>query len=269
MPTQPYHSLLQVFYFGLVRGIVTKQEISAWADSIIIAQEEPEYFFIELSIATDINELFTAINSVGDTALTPLSARAVLGLIWHRLEAGAIDIEEAISLCSTLTSLDVLTWAETSEIYEFECDLYPYIFIDEESDEIRRESGIRFLSSYAAFSLDNYPEWEEIHTRISRTLADVEADHQLRLAERRVEQEQEHIASERKTKAFSVISYSLGAVTFFFAAIGPSLLASEQTPSNLFIFIWIASALYFMFFVCYHIVLAIRFVLRKLFPDYF
>ena len=47
--------LLEVFRDGLALGLISKEEVIAWADQIIIEEDEPDYFFIEVSLSHNTN----------------------------------------------------------------------------------------------------------------------------------------------------------------------------------------------------------------------
>ncbi len=49
--------LFEVFREGLALGLISTGEVVAWADRIIIEEDEPDYFFIEIALSKSTDSL--------------------------------------------------------------------------------------------------------------------------------------------------------------------------------------------------------------------
>ena len=159
---QQYNQLLQAYYFGLQNGIVTKQEVASWADSIIQKESKPDYFFIELSLCYDVNNMLGIISNAIHIDLNAISARALIGFISHKYEAGIFDNETVISMINKVNNEYRLTMYEYAAIFEFDdiIEFYP------DDHDLLTESIIEFFNNYKSFTPENYREWEVINHNI-------------------------------------------------------------------------------------------------------
>ena len=155
--------LLTLFYYGLRYGIIAKKEITDWADQLVMHENEPDSFFMELSLCSDKNELISHLNSVRVPENSDL-ARAILGLLYHRLSDGAIKADEAITVMNKPIFSDMLTAFEHEQIYNFTDEIWmddPMI-----EDEALTADLLDFLAYYKEFEINNYKYWLGISARI-------------------------------------------------------------------------------------------------------
>ncbi|AMR25899.1 hypothetical protein A0257_01495 [Hymenobacter psoromatis] len=56
--------LLEIFRLGLHTGILERRVVVEWADQLVIQEETPDYFLIELSLSgrSNINDLIGLLN---------------------------------------------------------------------------------------------------------------------------------------------------------------------------------------------------------------
>jgi type IV secretory pathway TrbD component len=162
--------LLQVFRYGLRLGIISKDEVVAWADEIIQEEDEPDYFFIEISLSKDANELLAVLNKNISGDMPLMALRVVLGLFYKKLAAGDISVDFAIGKIESTDFLDGLTSFEAGDIYELE----DYEFFEVTKEEAK-EGVLQFLSRYKDFSLEQPEEWPDTNTRLEELLKDEEA----------------------------------------------------------------------------------------------
>lgn len=162
--------LLQVFRYGLRLGIISKDEVAAWADEIIQKEDEPDYFFIEVSLSKDSNELLTVLNEKISGDMPLMALRVVLGLFYKKLAAGDISADFAIKKIESTDFLRGLTLFEAGDIYEFD----DYEIFDAKEEEIK-EGLLQFLSRYKDFSLERPEEWPDVNARLEALLKDEEA----------------------------------------------------------------------------------------------
>jgi hypothetical protein len=194
---QDIHLLLEVFSEGLKLGVISKDEVVAWADQIIADTEEPDYFFIELSLSRDVNGLLEVLDRYVEGVDDPVCNRVLLGLVYHRQPIYNIEEAEKIAtLVGTMQTMGILTAFENDTIYEFSnYDMYyaPY------SPEL--QAGlINFLGMYKAFTLENYQQWISINEQVLELLKEEEI---------RVNKENESFkkAWSRKAKKKKIIRY--------------------------------------------------------------
>ncbi len=69
--------LLQVFRAGVRVGLISKNEVVAWADDIIVNAVEPDYFFIELSLSHDVNGIIEVLNKYVVQDKNPIYNRVI------------------------------------------------------------------------------------------------------------------------------------------------------------------------------------------------
>ncbi|GGK89588.1 hypothetical protein ACD591_21185 [Rufibacter glacialis] len=82
-----YKELLTLFKAGLASGLISKEEVTTWADKIILKDEEPDIFFIELSLVNSNNDCISYLgNFLKSDSLA--NGKAILGLLYKRLVEG-------------------------------------------------------------------------------------------------------------------------------------------------------------------------------------
>ena len=158
--------LLEVFRDGLTYGLFSRDEIVLWADQIIAKENEPDYFFIDISLSHDVNNLITTLNQYVIESKDPVPVRVILGLIYQKLIDDIINLDTAIVLTERTPFYETLTPFEYRSIYEFE--EYEMFYIDD--SEGLKETVVKFLSFYKDFNLTNYDRWPEINGQIGETL---------------------------------------------------------------------------------------------------
>jgi hypothetical protein len=248
---QDFHLLLEVFSEGLKLGVISKDEIIAWADEIIADTEKPDYFFIELSLSHDINGLLEVLDRYVKGVDDPICYRVLLGLVYHRQPI--YDIEEAekiATLVGTMQTMGILTAFEENTIYEFsDYDMY----YTPDSPEL--QAGlINFLGIYKAFTLENYQQWISINEQVLDLLKEEEI---------RVNKENESFkkAWSRKAKKKKIIRYiaTIAAFLLFLGVYELLIIAFEKGSQSGF-------GLYFYAFY-FLIVTAFCWWQRKQSPD--
>ena len=163
--------LLEVFHKGLKVGVISRVEVIAWADDIIKAKNEPDYFFIEISLSHDINDLLEILIKYAEPNDNPISYRVILGLIYHREPIFDIDeVEKMATLIGGLYSWDTLTHFENNTLITFN-DYYAYYSPDLTALQVEI---INFLDFYKAFTLDNFKQWLVINEQVLELLKEEE-----------------------------------------------------------------------------------------------
>lgn len=158
--------LLEVFRDGLIMRVITRDEIIAWADNIINAEPQPDYFFIELSLAHNVNAMAEVFDRNINWSGSPIPLRVIFGLIHRKLTNGDISIEEAAKLLGGTPFRDSLTDHESSEVYALDWGEFCYY----SGADNYQEAVVNFLSVYDGFNLLNCDQWTGINTHVEETL---------------------------------------------------------------------------------------------------
>jgi hypothetical protein len=166
--------LLNVFREGLIRGLISTQEIVSWADYVILATDEPDYLFIELSLNSNKNELIGIIDQRITKADNPICPRVLLGVLYRKLisDESALTVETAAKLLETFLDFKSLSSFEISSIYTFD-DYEIYYWPDLTQLQVEL---MDFLSEYDLFTIDNYTKWAEINVQVETVLERKEAE---------------------------------------------------------------------------------------------
>jgi hypothetical protein len=217
---QDFHLLLEVFSEGLKLGVISKEEIIAWADQIIANTEEPDYFFIELSLSHDINGLLEVLDKYVESVDDPICNRVLLGLVYHRQPIYNIEEAEKIAtLVGTMSSWNLLTPFENDTIYTFS-DYYVYYLPD--FTQLQADL-IKFLSLYKAFTLENYQQWISINKQVLELLKEEEIKDYLENASFRKAQ----LKKEKKKKVIRYI-VTIAAFLLFLGVYEMLIIAYEE-----------------------------------------
>jgi hypothetical protein len=188
--------LLEVFHRGLILGLISKSDVTSWSDEIILNTNEPDYFFIEVSLCSNENNLIEVLGQHITNIDNPICTRALFGLLYKQLtdQGDALRAEAAAKLIGELQDFDTLTNFEYNQMWQlYEYDLY-YLpdFVD-----LRRDLS-EFLSLYAPFTLTNYNSWAKINDRLKIILKQKEFEDDRRVAAIR---EEWQLKSEKSRKA--------------------------------------------------------------------
>lgn len=155
-------ALLQVLYEGLIHDIITREEVTAWADEIILLEDEPHYFFIDVSLSSDENKLLAVLAEyVAHLDLTPIVVRALFGLLYHKVENGSVVPDKAFQF--------IWDYEYTGHLTSFENDMLGKCDENLSIDNIQGNSTntlLEILAYYKEFKLSNYEQWGGINWRI-------------------------------------------------------------------------------------------------------
>ncbi|QHS56406.1 hypothetical protein GWR56_12975 [Mucilaginibacter sp. 14171R-50] len=168
---QDFPLLPEVFRRGLTLGLISREEIVLWADRIIADTDEPDYFFIEVSLSGDVNGLVEVLHKYVKPTNNPIYDRVLLGLIYHRQPIDDVEEAEKVAkMVGSMSSWDRLTPFENDTIYEF--DEY-HIYYSPDLTQLQVELS-SFLAIYKAFTLGNYTQWVDINLQVLELLKEKE-----------------------------------------------------------------------------------------------
>jgi len=158
--------LLGVFREGIKVGLITRKEVIDRADWIIATEDEPDYFFIELSLSHDVNELLTVLNSI-DIPEDVLYPRVLLGVMRTQLSVDVITTDKVRTVLNKFIYQSRLTRYERGHIYSITDDYgYSGEKLDERALQQFNQHVKDFLNNYSQFNLYNYKNWNNINNEL-------------------------------------------------------------------------------------------------------
>jgi hypothetical protein len=220
--------LLEVFREGLTHGVISKKQITNWADKIIMEDENPDYFFIELSLGRD-DQLIEVLNKYKSEVTNVICARVLFALIYRKLldDQDDLTIEGAAVLLGRLIDYDDLELYEYHNICAFEeYELYYYPDLTQLQVDL-----INFLSIYQDFTFDNIEQWPQINSSVEVVFKnEQEKDDAIRAANTKVWEKRERIRKIKRTVALALII--LVGVLFVYALLIFSLVPNKQSNAD-------------------------------------
>lgn len=163
---------LHLIRAGLSSGLLTKEEVVDWADQIIINDEQPDIFFIDIAMSSSktVNDLTSYIGNFLNFENPVISGRPLLGLLCKQYRNGSLDIDQAISKLFRLRFEAVFTDQEIGNIcvLENDHDLAKHTVYG--SIEQVKSKLENFLSIYQNYSIDNEGEWQNLDQTVDLQL---------------------------------------------------------------------------------------------------
>jgi hypothetical protein len=163
--------LLWVFRECLKRGLMTKEDVIFRADWIIATEEDPDHFFIEMSLSRNMNELITVLDSIHLTeSITQM--RAFFGQVYLKVSTDQITDDKAVSILNHFSHDERLTTYERNKIMGLVSD-FDYI----QDRVIRPTKKLKqqlhddvkdFLRHYWNFNLFYIKGWEKTNDDLVR-----------------------------------------------------------------------------------------------------
>ena len=155
--------LFWVYRECLKHGLMTKEEIVWNADWIIATEDEPDPFFVDISLSHDVNVLSSVLTSI-DLADDIFQTRAFFGVVNTKLMVDRITTEHVIGILERYMRDERLTLYEQNKMMELITD-YDYL-----SDNMRKKrlkeklhDDIKeFFDNYRHFGLHDHQSWEKI-----------------------------------------------------------------------------------------------------------
>jgi len=165
-----HESLLKVFVILLDYHAIKKDLVTAWADSILICEEESEYAFIELSTSTNVHETIQILDSNSANADTEIASRALLGILHYMLLNEKVTLKTVFQIATHLSYEERLTSDEQFVLYHY--DEYIELNLNESYETLRhfKTNFLDFLGIYKDFRLDNDESWSAINEKIKQDL---------------------------------------------------------------------------------------------------
>jgi hypothetical protein len=157
--------LLEVFRLGLHTGIIERQVVVEWADRLVMQEETPDYFLIELSLGgrNNINDFIGLLDEYIGESKPEVSKRVILGCLLHQYRSGQLTLQKAIRAIDWLAMCVDYSKEEHSFMAGIDDD---FNLADEGICGTFSDMEIfllRFLSVYRGFNLDNRQDWQKLN----------------------------------------------------------------------------------------------------------
>ncbi len=171
---------LHLIRAGLASGLLSKEEVIDWADKIVVKDEQPDIFFIDLAMSSSksTNDIIHYINDLLNFDNPAVQARPLVGLLFKQFNNGQINLEQAVSKLFRLKFEAVFNEREEGYIYSLENDYDCAKHGIYGSLQIVQQDLEKFLSFYKDYSIDNYEDWANLDKVVDSKL---EEEYQLRL----------------------------------------------------------------------------------------
>ena len=166
--------LLNVLGNGLKLDLISKNEVVQWSDSIISVEDEPDYFFIELSLAKDLNVLLSIMNNRIDLTLNENSCRVLLGVLAHRFRNELIDIQKVGFIIDKINQVDCLSSIEQESLWDLSYEFDSRFGLIDNNDTELKEIIIKALIHYQDFTIYNTKDWPAINSSIDEYWVNVD-----------------------------------------------------------------------------------------------
>lgn len=169
-PTHPTNPVLfRVFSLGLTTNVIAQNEIVAWADGVILKDDAPDSFVVELSLVgnRDKNDIITLLNGFIGPEMAPVAGRVVLGLVYRRFVDGKLSLKNAVSAIDMLIRTAGLSEEEQRLMLPLDDGYALATSSTFGTVETIETETMRFLEVYKEFRLDNMHEWQEIDATIA------------------------------------------------------------------------------------------------------
>ncbi|BAU52389.1 hypothetical protein MgSA37_00545 [Mucilaginibacter gotjawali] len=246
----------EVFREGLLYGLISKEEVTALVDSIIAAEDSPDYFYIELSLARDGNEQIEILTRVVTGLKLPIVQRVMIGIAYQKVTGQAISRDLFTDVCRQVALSQILYPVEDFELFEFE--FYDEMLFMANPDDFWDEK-MAYVSRYAGFTLDNYKQWIAINNRLEEILNKEQAKEDEAAAESRK-------AGAKRARIKKRLIYTLMAafttLAFGIIILDYTAFISKTLPSKFEADLYQTSVVYLVIFVPYFM-LRVAYVLWK------
>ena len=115
-------TMLHLIRSGLASGLLTKTEVINWADKIIIKDDKPDPFFIELALLSSKseNDVIKYFSDYLNFKYSIIHGRPLLWLLYERYKTKAINLEQTVKILSKLRYETDFTDIERSSIYSID-----------------------------------------------------------------------------------------------------------------------------------------------------
>lgn len=157
--------LLEVFRLGLHTGVLERQIVVEWADQLVMQEDTPNYFLIELALSgrKNSNDFIRILDEHIEKNKPEASKRVILGLLLHRYKTGQITLQKAVQAIDWLAININYSEEEHSFMAGVDDD---YNLVNEGICGTFSEIEtflLQFLGVYQEFNLENRQDWQKLN----------------------------------------------------------------------------------------------------------
>jgi len=169
---------LHLIRAGLASGLLSKEEVIAWADKIISKDEQPDIFFIDIALlnSKSTKEVLYYFSDYLNFEKPVVPGRPLLGLLYKQFKNQQLNLEQTVRILFRLNFEAIFTDKEESYIYsidnDFDCakdNIYGKM------EDVEKETD-KFLSFYKDYSINNFDHWNDLDKIVEEN---IEKDYQL------------------------------------------------------------------------------------------
>lgn len=149
---------LHLIRLGLENGFLSKSEVIHWVDAIIMKDEQPDIFFIELSLleSKSMGDIVHYFNEYLKSEVPTYESKLLLGLVCKEFTSGHLNLENTITKLFYLTNESLFTPNEIENIYRLDNNYDGVGFNVYCTLENVKKDLENFLNIYKDLSFDNY-----------------------------------------------------------------------------------------------------------------
>lgn len=151
-------TLLNVFLIGVKEGVIDKNEVTKWADEIILSEQEPDYFIIELALAKDKNQLISLLKEYIGENTSIVASRVVFSLLYSLYQTSVFDISKVIKILYRINIDEDLSDFENQRIYWLESE-YELALDGYSNMNLVLINVEKFFVEYQALNMENINDW--------------------------------------------------------------------------------------------------------------
>lgn len=158
---------LHLIRAGLHNELLTKEEVIAWADKIIMKDESPDIFFIDISllVSKSKDDLIYYINDYLNLENKMVPGRPLFGLLYKKYITGQINLVQTIANLFMIIDEADITEKEMYCVYQFDID-YDSTWNNYYGPEAVEIEVKKFLTFYKDYSLDNFENLEDLNLKV-------------------------------------------------------------------------------------------------------
>jgi effector-binding domain-containing protein len=171
-PTKNTNDFISVLKVFVSHGLLDKLEIINWADKEIAKSDNPDDYFIELSLigTKTTNQITDLLSDFIEKTGTITTGRAIIGLTWDKIKSKAIDYKKGMEVIYSVQGQFPFRDIEKNYISHADDGLDLAIRkIWGEKDEIEKKIE-KFLECYGGFTFDNVDNWDQLALETDDTL---------------------------------------------------------------------------------------------------
>jgi hypothetical protein len=170
--TSPYDyaELINIFAEGLRMGLLTKDDLTNWADPVILRDDQPDIFFIDLALSQTTSDCLEIISQACQSMAAETTIRPLLCALYKLISSGQKTALEALTRVSGLETSELLMKQERVVFgtLVYAADLIEVAQVTESELE---QDAISFLAIYQGYTIENFSRWDDLDKEVEEKLS--------------------------------------------------------------------------------------------------